>query len=797
MKVHLLLEKLKKNLQSKKFWKRVGVYSLIGIGTMALTSLLLFLLVFLGVFGSLPSKSDLTNIKNNVASEVYSEDNALLGKYFLVNRTELEYDEFPPHLINALLATEDARFFKHHGIDTRSMLRVAFKSILLGDKSAGGGSTISQQLSKNLFPRKSYGILTMPVNKVKEMIVARRLEKAYSKKEILTIYLNTVPFGESVFGIGAASQRFFSKKATNLKVEEAAVLVGMLKATTYYNPRKHPERAQKRRNVVLDQMLTYGYLKEEEAESLKKKELGTDYKNVTRADGLAPYFRQELAEELKGILKNYKKSDGSSFNLFTDGLKIYTTIDSRMQKHAEDALKVHMAGLQKTFDKHWSKRSLWKDSDKSIQRAMKQTGRYKSLKKQGLSDADILKELKKPVKMEVWSWKGMKQVEMSPIDSIKYYKSFLQAGMMAVDPRTGDVKAWVGGINHRHFKYDHVTANRQVGSTFKPLVYAAAIDQGIVDPCEYIPNEKVTYMDYNNWTPGNSDGKYEGYYSMMGGLVNSVNTVSAAVMMKVGVEEAYDFVRRFGFESEIPKDPTLVLGTADLTLKEMVGAYTTFANRGILNTPHYITRVEDSEGNVLFKNPGREESVRIMDVGTADMMAHMLSMVVDSGTAKRLRYRYKITSDIGGKTGTTQDQTDGWYMGISSDLVVGVWVGGDERKVRFRSLSLGQGANTALPIYGRFMQKVYSDIKTRKWKNKPLPQPGPSALASMECDMYTLEPENEGMLDPIEDLLQKIKEYREKRKEMKLEKKNRWRDIFEKRNSKKKRKNQQESFDPI
>lgn len=788
--------KLKQNIKTKKFWKQVGIASLIGIGTMFLTSLLLYLLVFLGVFGDIPGTKDLANIKNSVASEVYSEDKVLLGKYFLVNRTELSYTEFPPHLVNALIATEDARFMKHKGIDSRSMLRVAFKSILLGDRSSGGGSTISQQLAKNVFPRESHGIITMPVNKIKEMIVARRLERTYSKREILTLYLNTVPFGENVFGVGAASQRFFGKSARKLEVEEAAVLVGMLKATTYYNPRRNPERATDRRNVVLEQMVVYDYLKADEAAALKEKKLELDYKNTTREDGLAPYFRQELAEELKEKLKDYKKKDGSSWNLYTDGLKIYTTINSRLQKHAEDAMKVHMAGLQKTFDKHWSKRTLWKDEDNGIQRAMKQSPRYNRLKNRGLSEEDIMADFKKPVKMEIWSWNGMKEVDMSPLDSIKYYKSFLHAGMLAVDPESGDVKAWVGGINHQHFKYDHITSHRQVGSTFKPLVYAAAIDQGIVDPCEYIPNDKVTYMDYNNWTPGNADGKYEGYYSMMGGLVNSVNTVSAAVMMKVGVDEAYDFVKRYGFESELPKDPTLVLGTADLTLKEMVGAYTTFANRGYLAKPHYIVRVEDADGNVLFKNPSKSKPEQIMDVGTADMMAHMLSTVVDSGTARRLRFRYKLTSDIGGKTGTTQDQTDGWFMGISSNLVVGVWVGGDERKVRFRSLGLGQGANTALPIYGRFMQKVYSDLNYRSWKNEPLPKPGPSALASMDCDMYALELPNEGILDPIEDLLERIKEYREKRQEMKKNgNKTRWKDLFEKK--RKKNRKDTESFDPL
>ncbi len=775
------LEKARSILESKKFWKKIGVASLFGIGGVLTFSFLLYLLVLWGTFGELPKATELSNIQNSVASEVYAEDGALLGKYYLVNRTEMSYEDFPPHLVEALVATEDVRFFQHSGVDSRSMLRVAFKSILLGDPSSGGGSTISQQLVKNIFPRESHGFLSLPINKIREMIIAKRLGKTYSKREILTLYLNTVPFGENVFGVAAASQRFFDKSASQLEVQEAAVLVGMLKATTYYNPRRHPKRALERRNVVLDQMLRYGSLEESDAQSLKEGELNLDYNNVTSKGSTAAYFRQELAEVVKDQLKGHPKPDGSEWNIYTDGLKIYTTLDSRMQNHAEKAVEAHMAGLQKSFDKHWGKRKIWKATDPGIRRAMKQSPRYQRLKNRGLSEEEIMEDFNTPVSMQIWSWQGDKEMEISPLDSIMYYKSFLHAGLLAVNPKNGHVKAWVGGINHDHFKYDHVTSHRQVGSTFKPLIYAAAIEQGIVDPCEYIPNTKITYEDYNNWTPGNADGKYEGYYSMVGGLVHSVNTVSAAVMMKVGVDEAYDFVKKFGFESDLPRDPTLVLGTADLTLKEMVSAYTTFANRGIRTKPIFIERIEDAEGNVLFKYPQKPESNRVMDVGTADIMAHMLETVVDSGTARRLRFRYKLKGDIGGKTGTTQDQTDGWFIGISPELVVGVWVGGDERKVRFRSLSLGQGAKTALPIYGKFMQKVYSDMKFRSMRNKRLPKPGPSALSSLDCEMYRLEPKKDGILDPIEDLLQRIKEYRQKRKELREERKkngNRWIDRF-------------------
>ncbi|MEO0897434.1 MAG: transglycosylase domain-containing protein [Bacteroidota bacterium] len=778
------LEKAWKTLQSKTFWKRLSLGSLIAFGILILGVALLFALVSWGAFGTLPDKEQLSKIKNNVASEVYTADGVLMGKFFLVNRTEVEFEEIPEYLINALVATEDARFFEHKGVDTKSMLRVMFKSILLGDKSAGGGSTISQQFAKNVFPRKTYGPLTMPVNKIKEMIVAKRLEKIYSKNEILSLYLNTVPFGESVFGVDAAAHRYFGKDAKDLKLEEAAVLVGMLKATTYYNPKRHPERSKVRRDVVIAQMANAHYMTAEDADLYMSKELKTNYQNVTRKNGMAPYFRQVLAKELQKYFEENPKADGTAWNLYTDGLKIYTTIESRLQRHAESSVKAHMASLQKTFNKHWSKRKIWKTSDPAIQKAMKQSSRYKRLKAQGMSEEEILKNFNTKVKMNVWTWQGNKEMEFSPLDSIMYYKSFLHAGMMAVDPNSGHVKAWVGGINHEHFKYDHVTSNRQVGSTFKPLIYAAAIEQGLVDPCEYIINEKVTYRDYEDWTPGNSDGKYDGYYSMKGGLVNSVNTVSAAIMMKMGVSEAYDFVQRFGFESDIPEQPSLVLGTAELTVKEMVGAYTTFSNRGLRSKPIFISKIEDAKGNLIVKYPQKPESKQIMDPETAKIMAHMLTTVVDSGTARRLRTRYKLTADIGGKTGTTQDQTDGWFMGITNDLVVGVWVGGDEGKVRFRSLSLGQGANTALPIYGNFMKKVHSDFKYRKWKRNKLSKPGASAMNSLDCPMYVLEVPDEGILDPIQDLLDRIKEYREKRKEMQDgRKKNRWKDLFKKKKS--------------
>ena len=767
------------NGSPKSRWKRILLWSAGGGVALLLTFVLL---VRFGAFGRLPGRKELKQIQHATASGIYAEGGELLGKYYIENRTNVSYADLPPHLIEALVATEDARFYEHNGIDFRSLGRVFFKSILLMDRSAGGGSTITQQLAKNLYPREDWWIFSLPVSKVKEMFIARRLEQVYgSKKAILTLYLNTVPFGENVFGIGAAAQRFFNKSPRALNPEESALLVGMLKATTYYNPRNHPERAQERRNVVMAQMAKHAYLTPAEVDSLQGLPVALDYVNVTESAGPAPYFRQEVGNYLKQWLADYNQAHGTHYNLFTDGLKIYTTIDATMQSYAEQAVAKHMPGLQKTFDQHWSRRTLWDDNDPALKRAMQSSERYQSLKAQGKSEAEIMAVFRQPVDMRIWTWQGDQQKMMSPLDSLIHYHSFLQAGLMAMEPQTGYVRAWVGGINYREFKYDHVTAHRQVGSTFKPLIYAAAIANGF-DPCEYIPSEKVTYANYKNWTPGNADGKYEGFYSLKGGLVNSVNTVSAAVMMKVGVEQAASFAERFGFSSSLPHDPSLVLGTADLSIREMVGAYSTFANRGIRSKPIFISRIETSDGKVLGKWPEAPEQDRVMNETTNAMMVNMLQAVVDSGTASRLRYRYGLRTALAGKTGTTQHQTDGWFMGVTPKLVVGVWVGGDDRKVRFRSLSLGQGANTALPIFGLFMQKVYRDGKYRALRNATFPALPAAAQQGMDCPMYSewgVDPEQSDLIILLTKLKREAEERREDRKERRAERRERRRDRWE------------------
>jgi penicillin-binding protein 1A len=723
----------------KQKLKKVGKWLLALIGLGLASVITLVLLVRGGVFGELPSLSELQKLENAVSSEIYAADGeTLLGKYYLENRTQVDFEEISPDLINALVATEDARFFEHAGIDTRSLMRVAFKSILLQDASSGGGSTLSQQLAKNLFPRQDYAILSLPINKIREMFIARRLEKVYEKPEILAYYLNTVAFGGNLYGIRSAAQRFFNTTPQQLKTEEAAVLVGMLKATTSYNPHRNPQRSRERRNVVLEQMQKYQYLDPVVADSLKELELKLDYQYLSENDGPAPYFRQELAQTLKDWLAEHPNEDGSTYNLYTDGLKIYTSLDPTLQRYAEAATKEHMRSLQKTFDKHWAKRTLWKKTDPEIIRELQRTPRYRQLQALGKSEEEIQQVMETPIKMKLPSWEGEIEREISPLDSIIYAQSFLHAGFLAMEPQSGYIRAWVGGIDFQNFKFDHVTSRRQVGSTFKPFVYAAAIESGI-DPCEYIPNELVVYEDYDEWAPGNPNDQYDGYYSLQGGLTHSVNTVSATVMMKVGVNAASTFAEGLGFTSPIPHEPSLVLGTADLSLFEMVGAYSAFANRGTRVKPKYLLRIEDKNGNLIADFSREIEREKVMASRTADMMVKMLRSVVDSGTARRLRYSYGLKSQIGGKTGTTQDQTDGWFMGVTPNLVCGAWVGGDNRKVRFRSLSLGQGSNTALPIYAKFMQKVYKNRNYRQIRNARFQEPTTEALEAMDCPLFTME----------------------------------------------------------
>ncbi|MTI32590.1 transglycosylase domain-containing protein, partial [Xanthovirga aplysinae] len=727
----------KKSKKKKKRFKR-HIIRFLAISTLLGFSFVvgLILAVGIGFFGEIPTLEKLQNIKSNSATEIYSADEKLLGRYYYQDRTNISYDEIPESVINALIATEDARFYTHNGIDLRSLIRVMVKSIILGKRSSGGGSTITQQLAKNLFPRKSYSFLSLPVNKIREIIVAKRMEEVYTKEEILTLYLNTVPFGENAFGIEVASERYFSKDTKDLNPEEGAVLIGMLKANTSYNPRLYPEKATKRRNLVLNQMVKYGYINQAYSDSLKVLPIKVDYQKKSSHEGSAPYFRAQLKKELNAILKDKLKADGTPYDLDSDGLKVYTTIDSKLQDYAERAVGKQMGDINRTFKKHWGRSAPWISNPQILEEAVRKSKRYKKLAAEGKSEEEITQIFQQKVPMQIFTFEGERDIELSPLDSVKHYLYFLNTGFIAIEPKTGAVKAWVGGINHKFFPFDHVNKNtkRQVGSTFKPFVYTAALEQGI-EPCEYFENEPITYEEYEDWTPKNADDVYGGQYSMRGALMNSINTVSVQLLMQAKSENVIMVAKRMGIESPIQNVPSIALGTPTLSLYEMVSAYATFANKGKRIPAFTIIKVEDSKGNILYEHK-EAYSKAVISEENAETMLEMLKGVIDEGTGRRLRYYYHLRNDIAGKTGTSQSQADGWFIGITPNLVAGAWVGADDPRIHFRSLNLGQGANTALPIFGYFMRQVNADKNMTSISRARFPIASAEIWEKLQCEPY-------------------------------------------------------------
>lgn len=706
----------------------------VGIGLLIFILTSIFILsISLGAFGKIPTQRDLVRVNHQLGSEVFANDGSLLGRYYLENRTTVEYTDISPHFINALVATEDARFFSHAGIDIRSWGRVFFKTILMDDASSGGGSTISQQLAKNLYPRQDYEYASLVINKLKEVIIAMRLENLYSKEEILELYLNTVPFSENTYGIQVASHRFFSTTPGQLKPEQAAVLVAMLKATSTYNPVTQPERSTIRRNLVLGQMQRYGYLTEAERDSLQQTTLCLNYSPVHHNAGMATYFREHLRLELRDALKDLRKPNGMAYNLYTDGLKIYTTLDSRMQQYAEEAVQEHLNELQKDFINHLEGADPW-ENDTILILAKEGSPRYQSLLVQGYNDCEIDSIFAQPIPMTVFDWNGReRKTKMSPMDSIKYYLGFLNAGFLAIDPQNGAVKAWVGGIDHEYFQYDHVKSRRQVGSTFKPLVYTNAIQKGI-PPCSYTGNYLRSYPKYNYWTPKNADNKYGGSYSMEGGLINSVNTISVSMAMRGGPKDIAKLAMDMGISGTVPGVPAIALGAVEASLLDMVTVYGTFASRGLRPNVHYIERIETVDGRVLVDFSDKKKSgKRILQEAEADMITEMLKTAVNRGTGQRLRWKYKLENDLAGKTGTSQNHSDGWFIGYNPKLVAGVWVGAESPAVRFRNLRLGQGANTALPVFGLFTQKVNADPEYQHYQEAKFAEVSAEVRSQLSC----------------------------------------------------------------
>ncbi len=696
---------LKESVKDPKKRRKGFRYALYGVGGIIFLFVFLFFLTWAGLFGSIPNKKTLMSIRQPEASKIYSADGKLMGKYYTKNRNTLLFSQIPPEFMSSLIAVEDSRFWSHHGIDFRSWMRVLVKRLLLGQESAGGGSTLSQQLAKNLFPRKDFWFGAMLINKYREFIIASRLEKIYSKEEILTFYVNTVPFGENIYGLDAAADRYFSKTADTLAIEESALLVGLLKATSYYNPRTAPERALQRRNVVLHQMVVNGVIDSLTYDSLSRIPLKLSYQRNTDSEGIALYFRNQLRPILLEWCRTHTKPNGEPYNLFVDGLKVYTTIDFGMQRYAEEAVKAHLSKLQLQFDKQFKD---YKEYDTPLEEMMERSPRYEALVKKGYSDKDIRDtfDLKQPIKW--WTWNGVIDTIASPMDSLKNEMKMLQGALVAINPKTGGVLAWVGGNDAQQFNIDYVITPRQPGSSFKPILYATALEKGI-SPCSFYPNESHTYVVKNeNWTPGNSDEQYGGFYSLNGALSLSINTIAVQLMYETGVDDVVQKARRMGIKGELPRVPSLALGTAEITLLDLVSAYSTFLSHGYHRPYMFITRIEDIDGNVLeeFKP---QPSTSVFTEETVDMMEQLLAGVVDGGTAGGLRYTYGLRGALAGKTGTTQFQSDGLFVGLTPKFVAGAWVGCFDRRVSFNSLRDGQGGKTALPIWAS-LQKDYKMI---------------------------------------------------------------------------------------
>lgn len=727
------------------------------------------LAVGLELIDDLPTKREIKNISSPLASELYASNNKLIGKYFIQNRTPLTYEELNSFFISALIATEDRRYYKHNGVDLRSLFRVFFKTVLLQRESSGGGSTITQQLAKNLYKRKRYKICSTLINKFREMSIAKRIEKVYSKDEILLMYANTVSFGERAFGLATASQRFFNKKPNDLLIEEAATLVGMLKATTYYSPRKNPERSLKRRNVVLSQMAKYEFIDEKIVEEIKALPLILNYKAASEEEEFAKYFKQYVKKEfLKWRLDN-RKEDGSFYDLEYDGLKIHTTLDFDLQVAAEKIMEIHMKRLQNIFLESWKGGKLFGKGSKIIDDQILSNEEYKNLRENGANGKEALAKFTEHGPRKLWTWEGYVDFDKTKIDSIKHYLSLLHTGILAVQPMSGEIKTWVGGIDYGHFQYDNITSPRQVGSLFKPIVYLTALEQG-KEPCDFYKNELRTYTSYQDWTPGNSNDEYGGFISMKSGLAHSVNTVSVQILFEAGVKNVVSTAERLGIAEALNPVPSIVLGTSDVSLFSMVKAYSTIANRGTKSELFAIKSIEDKEGNVIYTQ-AIEENLQIQlgfEQQHLDELDQMLYDVTHKGTGARLYRMFEIPVDVKGKTGTTQNQSDGWFIGYTDDLVIGAWVGTEDRRIHFRNLGTGSGGRTALPMVGAIFEFAANKNKLNSYQTVNVDFECPDFLDDEQYAYYTKRQSQERRGDDFGGWLSKLfkpKKARQKRDE--------------------------------
>lgn len=756
----------------KRHWKFLVIFwsvVIVGLGAVVI----FFWLISIGKLGFMPTFEELENPNNRFASEVYFADGPVMSKYFeKENRKYTEYREIPQNVIDALISTEDARFYEHSGIDVRGLFRV-LKGLLTANTSAGGGSTISQQLAKMLFPREpDLNALGLAVRKFREWVIAVRLEKSYTKEEILTMYLNKYDFLNLAVGISSAAEIYFQSSLDSLKVEQAAMLVGMAKNSSYYNPVRRPELTLNRRNVVLSQMVKYGKLSRQEYDSLKLLPLGLAFKRIDHKEGLATYFREYLrlfmtagkperkqyrnreqfrqdsiaweTNPLYGWCKKNAKLDGTHYDLYSDGLKIYATLDSRMQKYAEESVREHLSQeLQPLFDEErvnkinspFSNDMTPEQIEDVLNRSIRQTERYRVAVKAGMKPDEIRKSFEVPVEMQVFTWQGIRDTLMTPLDSIKHYKAFFRSGFMVMNPNTGEVKAYVGGPDYRYFMYDMVSVGkRQVGSTIKPILYTLAMQEGL-GPCDKVPNIPQTFIlpDGTPWTARGGNKRKGEMVTLRWGLANSENNISGWVLKQFTPQAVAQMAHKMGISSAVDPVPSVFLGTAEISVKEMVAAYSIFVNKGVYNSPLLVSRIEDKYGNVLARFA--PESREVITERTAYLMCNLLEGVVQGGTGVRLRYKYGLMNPMGGKTGTTQEHADGWFMGITPDLVGGVWVGAADRSIHFQNLANGQGASMALPIWAKFLQRAYADPRLHL-SDRPFEKPA-GVNKRLNCDEYT------------------------------------------------------------
>ncbi len=726
--------------KKESFFKKnkTKLLKIIGFSVLGIFGLFLLFLgsVYAGIWGKLPSKKELSNFQYQTASEVFSADSVLIGKYYLYDRQPISFTDFPEHLTHALISIEDERFYEHNGIDFKSLARVGLKTILLGDDSSGGGSTLTQQLAKNLYPRRERKKTNLVVDKVKEMIIAKRLEEIYSKDELLTHYLNTVSFGDNTFGIESAALKFYNSRTINLSKTQAATLVGMLKATYGYNPRLFPEKSKERRNLVLSAMRNNQFLDENELEKLTKEDLGLEYREFDYNAGIAPYFREEVRKQMLSWIAD-QNEDGADYNIYTSGLKIYTTLNYKMQKVAESTMTAHMKGLQTDFEKSYGKNAPWLKDKNLLQKIATKTNRYKRLKALGLSQSEILDSLTNDKRKMIFTgWDGDTEVTASTMDSVQHYVKFLNTGSLAVNPNNGEILVWIGGIDFKRYKYDHISqSKRQVGSTFKPLVYTTALEQG-VEPCTYFSAQEVEYKNLKGWSPSNSGSKDEAYlnYSMEQALSNSVNTVTVKVLEKAGIGNVVEMAKNMGIDEKLPNEASIALGTGEIKLLELARAYTSYVNKGKHRNPIIIKSISNEKDSVLAKFTSDLSEKAAFSEQTGQIMLEMMKSTINSGTASRLRSTYGLNNDMAGKTGTTQNNKDAWFVALTPNVVHISWVGLDQHEIGFSNTSIGQGANAALPLFGLWMKELNNQKEFNGFTNQSFPKPVASVQEALDCD---------------------------------------------------------------